>query len=137
MPVVPVLSADGAERTVVSVLLEEPFSTLTADVPCDGCRRCCVNNDLVRLMRGDDVSAYVTESHPLKKGHVMLAHKANGECLYLGPDGCQIHERRPIQCRTMDCRNIARRVTYSQARKLGLIRIWRKGRELDNTNPPR
>jgi Fe-S-cluster containining protein len=28
----------------------------------------------------------------------------DGACVYLGPDGCTIHDRAPIICRTFDCR---------------------------------
>lgn len=34
----------------------------------------------------------------------MLAHKANGECVYLGKKGCTIHDRAPIVCKAFDCR---------------------------------
>jgi Fe-S-cluster containining protein len=34
----------------------------------------------------------------------LLATEANGQCVYLGVSGCTIYERRPLLCRTFDCR---------------------------------
>jgi len=100
-------------------------------VPCNGCTLCC-RGDMVRLLPGDFPSEYQTEPHPLFPGQLMLAHKPNGNCVYLGKGGCTIHETKPIMCRTFDCRNIARALTYTQARKFKGIRltVWKKGKEL-------
>ncbi len=50
----------------------------------------------------DDASQYETYS---KDGKVYLAKKENDDCVYLGPNGCTIYERRPIVCRSFDCRD--------------------------------
>lgn len=34
----------------------------------------------------------------------LLATEANGQCVYLGASGCTIYDRRPILCRSFDCR---------------------------------
>lgn len=34
----------------------------------------------------------------------LLATKENGHCVYLGESGCTIYERRPLLCRSFDCR---------------------------------
>ena len=34
----------------------------------------------------------------------LLATEANGQCVYLGASGCTIYERRPLLCRSFDCR---------------------------------
>ena len=110
--------------------LDPPMSTKAVSVPCDGCRRCCLG-DAVRLMAGDDWQSYRTEPHPFYAGCLMLAHKPSGECVYLGEDGCTIHERRPVQCRTMDCRTLAAQFSYTRARKMNVpLPVWRRGREL-------
>lgn len=62
----------------------------------------------------------------------MLAHKPNGDCLYLTGVGCAIHESKPQQCREMDCRNIAERISVNTARKMRLLPVWRRGKELLN-----
>lgn len=103
----------------------------TTPVPCNGCTLCC-KGDAVRLLPGDDARIYETEPHPF--GGLMLAHKKNRECLYLGEDGCDIHEFRPRMCREMDCRNLAK-ITFTKARKLdkrGRLRlpVWRRGKDL-------
>jgi Fe-S-cluster containining protein len=33
-----------------------------------------------------------------------LATEANGHCVYLGTSGCTIYDRRPLLCRSFDCR---------------------------------
>jgi Fe-S-cluster containining protein len=34
----------------------------------------------------------------------ILRRKPNGDCHYLGADGCTIHDRTPVVCRVFDCR---------------------------------
>jgi hypothetical protein len=118
--------------------LIEQSSPLVKDieVPCNGCTLCC-HKDAVRLVAGvDDFEAYQTEPHPTMKGEVMLAHKPNGDCIYLEPGvGCSIHGMRPSQCRGMDCRTIAGSLTYTMQRKLvakKMLRpqVLRKGKML-------
>jgi hypothetical protein len=33
-----------------------------------------------------------------------LATEANGQCVYLDASGCTIYDRRPVLCRSFDCR---------------------------------
>jgi hypothetical protein len=103
-------------------------------VPCDGCTRRC-HNDLVRLLPGDNESQYLTQPHPALRGQLALAHKPNGDCVYLGERGCTIHDTKPRMCREMDCRNLARRFTFTQARKLSAsgrlpLVVWQRGKQL-------
>ena len=98
-------------------------------VPCNGCVRCC-RGDCIRLLPDDDASQYQTEPHDHFPGALMLAHKPNGDCVYLLANGCGIHGSAPRQCREMDCRNLARGLTFTQARKLNVVSVWRRGREL-------
>ena len=65
----------------------------------------------------------------------MLAHKPNGECLYLDGGGCGIHDRAPSMCRSADCRSIALRFDFEEARRLHLkgrldLRVWDQGHKL-------
>lgn len=99
-------------------------------VPCNGCTRCCERGGMVRLLPADNPADYQTEPHPLARGQLMLAHKPNGKCIYLAEKGCSIHDRKPQMCREMDCRGIARSIGIEQARILGVVHVWRKGREL-------
>lgn len=104
------------------------------EVPCNGCTKCC-HNDAVRILPHEDAGKWKIEPHPWMPLAVMLAHQPNGDCVYLGDHGCMIQHDKPQQCHEMDCRSIARSVTWTQARKLekrGALRmeIWRRGQEL-------
>ena len=104
------------------------------NVPCDGCTRCC-KNDVIRLLSGDDPTLYKTVPHPYLSEALMLDHAENGDCVYLGDQGCTIHDTKPQLCREMDCRNIAAMINYTQARKLakdGTLHfgVWLRGKEL-------
>ena len=78
-----------------------------ADVPCNGCTACCKGQRIILDMEKDCWRAYRTE--PTRKGNdgpveLMLAHKPNGDCIYLAADGCSIHGSAPIACQQFDCR---------------------------------
>jgi hypothetical protein len=65
----------------------------------------------------------------------MLAHKPNGECVYLNEQGCSIHGRAPSLCRTADCRSVAVRIDFETARALHAmgrldLRVWDQGHKL-------
>jgi hypothetical protein len=106
-------------------------------VPCHGCTLCC-QSDAVRLESEDSPAQYQTEPHPFISGALMLAHKPNGECVYLEKNGCSIHSHTPSMCRTADCRSLALRYDFETARRLHAvmrldIRVWDRGRRLLET----
>jgi Fe-S-cluster containining protein len=104
-------------------------------VPCNGCRICCLG-DSIRILPHEDASQWQTEQHFKLPAHRQLAHKLNGECYYLTETGCGIHGSQPEQCRKFDCRILAKRITYTQARKINIpIAVWRKGKELLRATP--
>jgi Fe-S-cluster containining protein len=108
-------------------------------VPCSGCTLCC-KGDAIRLLPSDDAGRYLTEPHPYLSGALMLAHKPNLDSIYLSEIGCTIHEYRPLQCREMDCRLLASKISYTQARKLSKcnklkLPVWQKGKELLRAAP--
>lgn len=70
---------------------------------CNGCTICC-QGDTITLVDGDDPAAYETE---VIAGKTVLAKGADGNCVYLGASGCNIHGRAPIMCKAMDCRSYA------------------------------
>jgi Fe-S-cluster containining protein len=47
---------------------------------------------------------------------VQLAHRANGDCVYLGDNGCTIHDRAPTVCRLFDCRTLFTGTTRNERR---------------------
>ena len=103
-------------------------------VPCDGCFLCC-KGDAIRLTEEDNPDDYITEAHPYIPGALMLAHKQNGDCIYLVDSGCSIHDHEPLLCRNADCRSIALKYNFSTAMRLHQmkridIRVWDKGNEL-------
>ena len=105
-----------------------------SDVPCNGCTLCC-HNDAIRILPHEDASKWETIPHDYMPGARMLAHKPNGNCVYLGESGCTIQSSKPQMCRSMDCRNIAVKYSFTQARKLNAkgalpIAVWTQGRKL-------
>jgi hypothetical protein len=76
---------------------------ITADVPCDGCVKCCS----VRIERPihqtlDPEWLAVESGHG---GPVLASILDTGACVYLSPGvGCTIYYRRPVFCRLYDCR---------------------------------
>jgi hypothetical protein len=106
----------------------------TIFVPCNGCTLCC-QGDAIRLTEADNPDDYITEPHPYIPNALMLAHKPNGDCIYLIDNGCSIHERAPELCRSADCRSIALKYDFDTAMQLHQmkridIRVWDKGNDL-------
>ena len=100
-------------------------------VPCNGCTLCC-HRDAIRILPEDDSTLYQTEAHEYFPGELQLVHKPDGDCIYLGENGCTIHSKAPRMCLQFDCRIMAEKLTYTRARKLKGYRmpVWKKGREL-------
>ena len=104
------------------------------NVPCNGCTLCC-QGDAIRLLEEDDPKSYKTDPHPYIPGALMIAHKPNGDCIYLDDNGCSIHSRAPSLCKSADCRALAFRYDFETALKLHKagridLRVWDKGNEL-------
>jgi hypothetical protein len=113
---------------------------VTASVPCGSCTICCQNN-LIFLHPecGDVLENYEHEPAPKQfPERFVLKRLPGGDCVYLdrGVGGCIIHDRAPAICREFDCRAFAKRVGYTQGRKLvkaGLLtkRLLNRGRQLN------
>lgn len=89
--------------------LDNPGAPPPATVPCGSCRRCCQGNSIVMLLEheGDWVATYEHEIVDLPgagRGPI-LKRRPNGDCIYLGEQGCTIHGRAPVICKVFDCRN--------------------------------
>lgn len=98
-------------------------------VACGSCTSCC-RGDAIFLHPecGDDTSRYETEKY---RGRTILAHKDNGDCIYLDRDhGCTIHDRRPTICREMDCVVLLERLGEKRLIAMGLKRIAYAARRL-------
>ncbi len=77
-------------------------------VPCGSCQACCKAQWVfLNPAAGDVVELYdtveVIDSKTLAPARA-LAHKPNGDCIYLEVGGCRIHARAPAICRAFDCR---------------------------------
>ena len=73
------------------------------------CTECCRSNQCLFLHpeQGDQMESYqhrVKADQPTGKPVFLLATEANGQCVYLGASGCTIYDRRPLLCRSFDCR---------------------------------
>lgn len=83
-----------------------------AVVGCNGCTACCRDN-LIALFPddGDDLKLYGDAvewaPNPLNRAVVpFIKHGADGACVFLGPGGCTIYDKRPLVCRKFDCREV-------------------------------
>jgi uncharacterized protein len=91
--------------------------TALGNVPCNGCRACCLHDTIPLLPeRGDLIWTYEHEVIAT----AVLWYGETGECIYLGPDGCTIHDRAPAICRAFDCREIF--LSKTRAERLALIK---------------
>lgn len=83
-------------------------------VPCSGCYACCQGEAVfIHPECGDDANNYLTEEY---QGRRILAHKPNGDCIYLDRDvGCTIYDTRPTICGELDCRKLYKKLKYSPA----------------------
>jgi Fe-S-cluster containining protein len=108
----------------------------SVSVPCGACNLCCKNDAIiVHADLGDDVESYITEESILGPEYRMLAHKDNGDCVYLSDAGCSIHDRRPYKCRIFDCRQLLVNSSRNERRRLikkGMVNkeILARGRDL-------
>ena len=82
-------------------------------MPCNGCTECCRSNQGLFLHpeRGDEVESYRHQvvrdqetGNPIFLLATCSSPQANSQCVYLGPSGCTIYDRRPFLCRNFDCR---------------------------------
>ena len=122
---------------------------------CASCPGHCCRNDTISLHpeRGDDPALYQTVriTNPLTgKPGWMLAHKPNGDCVYLdvvdGAGRCGVYDHRPAICRAFDCglafaklsrvdrramlkAGVAGRETFDQGRRVQEARARRKAQE--------
>jgi hypothetical protein len=80
-------------------------------VACNGCKACCQNELLIlHPDLGDVIDDYETKQaiNPLTgEACLALRQKPNGDCFYLGEEGCTIHGHHPATCRKFDCAAMA------------------------------
>jgi Fe-S-cluster containining protein len=70
-----------------------------------------------RLEDYDHVPAQLTGSLLEAYGGIdrqALKRTSDGKCIYLGPEGCTIYDRRPHQCKIFDCRLWVGQMSHKQ-----------------------
>lgn len=119
----------------------KPAQTLRVGVPCGGCTACC-RNELVVLYPedGDDLRSFDYDEVEIEDGSklAVVKQRENGDCVYLGPAGCTIHERAPLICQHFDCRRYFLSMTRVERRMIekvsrGKLDIFKAGRERAHT----
>lgn len=92
-----------------------------ASVPCNGCNLCCRGEAIILLAdEGDDIASYehVLVDIPGLPPQAVLKKGADGNCIYLGPTGCTIHDRAPKICKHFDCRGWYLSKTRAERRRM-------------------
>lgn len=93
-------------------------------VNCEGCHACC-KNQLVLLEPADDPAAYECDVIERENGSQRaLKHQPNGDCFYLGPEGCTIHGRQPAICRSFSCLVLAAEWPRAARRAKNIPKGW-------------
>jgi Fe-S-cluster containining protein len=81
-------------------------------VPCGSCSACCYGHQVpIKPEQGDNIMDYiggiVRAKDPNNPWTWILARKESGACHYLEEQTgkCTIYDKRPVVCRTFDCRD--------------------------------
>jgi Fe-S-cluster containining protein len=108
-----------------------------ADVPCGKCQLCC--KTLIVPLAQEEYEKYdwawVVNAKTGERLGRALKRQSNGDCVYLGEQGCTIHGRAPHVCQRFDCRELflkSDRAGRRQAIKSGKLpkALFDRGREL-------
>ena len=80
---------------------------------------------------GDVVESYEHDSFDTPAGRAAIVKKgADGNCIYLGPDGCTIHDRAPVVCRVFDCRRACFKLSRTRNQRRAMIKEGRADPEI-------
>lgn len=107
-----------------------------ADVPCGTCTICCHHEAVYLLPEESAMFLKTTRVHHPLSGQIvdMVDHKADGSCIHLGANGCEVYAHRPAVCRTFDCRRMVNSRLIPLLEKSDHGRqILARGRELSET----
>lgn len=112
----------------------------TTTVKCDGCTECCRSGQglVLHPEQGDDVNSYKHRVAGHRAGGspvFVLATDDSGGCAYLGKRGCTIYERRPVLCRSFDCRKYY--LMLPRADRDNLVRLKLSSRAVFNAGRAR
>lgn len=110
----------------------------SSSVPCGSCTLCC-RGQPVFLRPGEDARGLVVvvDIIPGTNGRraLRLPLTPEGDCAYLGAEGCTVYDQRPWVCRSFDCREHYFKPAAERRRleaEFGRhdMQIVRRGREL-------
>jgi hypothetical protein len=79
-----------------------------SSVPCNGCRACCINDQVSLHPELGDKLVDHFGNVDFSNNVAWLKHKENGECIYLAEQGCSLFGKpsRPAICVELDCRRL-------------------------------
>ncbi|ACK78268.1 hypothetical protein AFE_1014 [Acidithiobacillus ferrooxidans ATCC 23270] len=64
---------------------------------------------------GDDIAQFEAVPMPEMPGFFRIPEQENGDCHYLGKDGCTIHDHAPAMCQFFSCIGAVRGLTPKKA----------------------
>lgn len=91
--------AEWGQRLMANAATMSP----TRPVPCGSCNACCRHPHLQADLTPEELADF-PEAQPHDALGWVLPKKPNGECVHFVDGRCGIYDRRPISCRSYDCR---------------------------------
>jgi Fe-S-cluster containining protein len=95
------LSHEKLRNLTFNLCRESPFS-----FTCSACSRCCQGkvilagpHEILGMSRALGIGTTELLSRYTEQGGTALRTAEDGRCMFVGPDGCCVHSRRPLVCR--------------------------------------
>jgi len=95
------LSHEKVRHLTFDLRRESPFS-----FTCRACSRCCRGkvilvgpHEILGMSRALGIGTTELLSRYTEQGGTALRTTEDGRCVFVGPDGCRVHARRPLVCR--------------------------------------
>ena len=95
------MSDEQAPRLVFDFRRDSPFS-----FTCRACSRCCQDkiilvgpHEILGMSRALGIATTEFLARYTREGGTALRTTEDGRCVFVGPDGCRVHPRRPLVCR--------------------------------------
>lgn len=95
------MSDEQAPRLVFDLRRDSLFS-----FTCRACSRCCQDkiifvgpHEILGMSRALGIATTEFLARYTREGGTALRTTEDGRCVFVGPDGCRVHARRPLVCR--------------------------------------
>jgi Fe-S-cluster containining protein len=95
------LSREKVQNLTFNLCRESPFS-----FTCRACSRCCRDkvilvgpHEILGMSRALGIGTTELLLHYTEQGGTALRTTEDGRCVFVSPDGCRVHARRPLVCR--------------------------------------